>query len=227
MPERVASVTDHGPAPAGDPAVSVVLALHHRLDLLEHQLAARAADPEALAAQYVVVIDGPGLAEPATRAAPALADLYRLPLRLVVLAAAGGRAAALDAGAAHADGELLVLMGGDVLPAAPGWLSALAATGAPAAPALLDEHGAPITAPPLDEPCLLVAAGAFRDAGGFGDGFPGGEGAGADLVRRLERAGHPLQRPRDAVVHWLRADAPTVMPQARLRERDEAAWPAG
>ena len=210
---RVTAVTDHGPAPAGEPAVSVVVALHHRLDLLEHQVATRAGDPEARAAQQVVVIDGPGLAEPATRAAPALADLYRLPLRLVILGAAGGRAVALDAGAAHADGELLVLMGGDVLPAAPGWISALAAAGTPAAPALLDEHGAPLPPPP-DEPCLLVAADAFRDAGGFGDRSPGGEGAAADLVRRLAHAGHPLHHPPDAVVHWLRTDAPTIVPAA-------------
>ena len=228
---QVTSVTDHGPAPADDAVVSVVVALHHRLDLLEHQLAARARDPEARAAQQVVVIDGPGLADRAVHAAPALADLYRLPLRLVILGAPGGRAAALDTGAGEADGELLVLMGGDVLPAGSGWISALAAAGAPAAPTLLDEHGAPLPAPPIDEPCLLVAADAFRDVGGLGDRFPGGDGAAADLVRRLERAGHPLQRQPDAVMHWLRADAPTIVPEARrygawLREREEAAWRA-
>lgn len=225
----ISAVSDHGPR-EGDTAVSIVVALHHRFDLLEHQLAAFAADPETRDAELVYVIDGPGLADRATSAVPALADLYRMRLRLVVLAAPGGRAVALDAGASHARGRLLVLMRGDVLPQGAGWLSGLVAAGLPAAPALADENGTRCAALEADEPCLVVDAYAFREAGGFGARYPGGLGAGADLVRRLGAKGRALQRVDEVVVHWLRAlDDPTIAPQARrygawLRAQETGQW---
>lgn len=210
----VASVDDHGPT-ATAPDISIIVALHHRLDLLEHQIAAFAGDPLARSAQLVYVIDGPGIAGPATAGAPLLADLYRMPLRLVVLAAPGGRGVALDAAAAHADGRVLVTMAGGVVPASPGWLGPLTAAGGLAAPTLLDEHGAPLAPSPLDEPCLVVGADLFHRSGGFGSRFPGGLGAADDLVRRLAVEA-PLRRIETATVHWLRtADEPTVVPGAR------------
>jgi hypothetical protein len=211
----VTAVSDHGP-PGGDARVSIVVALHHRLDLLEHQLAAFAADPEARAAELVYVIDGAGIAQPATAAVPALADLYRMRVRLVVLGAPAGRAVALDAGASQAAGRLLAFMCGDVLPEGAGWLSTLAAAGSPAAPALADEHGMRFATPPADEPCLIVRADAFQEAGGFGARYPGGVGAGADLVRRLDDHGHALRRADEVVLRWLGGvDAPTITPEAR------------
>ena len=226
----VSTVSDHGPR-RGDALISIVVALHHRLDLLEHQLAAFAADAEARAAELVYVIDGPGLAEPATKAVRELADLYRMRMCLVTLAAPGGRAVALDAGAAHARGRVLVLMGGDILPPAARWLTTLVAGGPPAVPALADELGRRCTAHPADEPCLVVDADAFHAAGGYGAGYPGGTGAGADLVRRLADDGRDLRRVDDVVLHWLRgADEPTIAPQARrygawLRAREAARCP--
>lgn len=166
-------------------SASIVVALHHRLDLLEHQLAAFAGDPDARRAQLVYVLDGPGVAEPAATVVPQLADLYRLPVHTVPLPRPVGRAAAFEAGAAQADGDVVVFMGGGVIPTAPGWLAALATVGAAAAPAYLDEHGAPVVPPPEVEPCLAVPRGA-----------PSGP------VRRV-----------DAMVTWLQgADEPTEVP---------------
>ena len=139
--------------------VSIVVALHHRLDLLEHQLAAFAADPDARAAQLVYVVDGPGVAEPAEVAVPRLTDLYRMPVRAVALPSPAGRAAAFDAGAAQADGDVLVFMSGGVIPVERGWLARLADAGCAAAPRYADEHGAPLEPPPGLEPCLAVPRG--------------------------------------------------------------------
>ena len=227
---RVAAVSDHGPPPA-DGSASIVVALHHRLDLLEHQLAAFAGDPGTKDLQLVYVIDGPGLAEPAAELAPLLADLYRVRIRIVTLAAPGGRAIALDAGAQHADAPLLVLAGGGVIPSSPDWLAELAAAAPAAAPALLDEHGEPCAIAPHEHPCLLVAADAFRRAGGFGARLPGGLGAGRDLARRLHEHGVSVTHVGAATVTWRReADEPTVVPGARryaawLQAREEAECP--
>ena len=166
-------------------AVSIVVALHHRLDLLEHQLAAFAADPDARDAELVYVLDGPGVAEPAAVRVPQLEELYRRHVKTVSLSAPAGRAAAFDAGAEQAAGDVLVFMDGGVIPRSPGWLGALAAAGCAAAPALLDEHGVPVEPPPGVEPCLAVPRGAPRSP-----------------VRRV-----------DVAVHWLAgADEPTEVP---------------
>ena len=222
---RPASLSDHGP-PRDRAATAIVTVLHHRLDLLEHQLAAFAADPDARVARIVCVIDGPGLAAPAVEQVPLVADLYGTSMRLVVLQAPGGRAVALGEGAAVAEADTLVLMQGDAIPTVPGWLGALRAAGSPAAPILLDEHDVAHPEAVRDEPCLLVEAQAFADAGGLGTRFPGGFGAVADLARRLGG----VRRVDGAIVHWLGGvDEPTLVPEARrygawLTAREEERW---
>lgn len=174
--------------------LAIVVVLHHRLDLLEHQLAAFAGDPHAREARVVCVVDGPGLAAPAAEAVPLLADLYGIDLRLVALPEPGGRAAGLNAGADAADADALVLLHGGAIATEPGWLGALLAAGAPAAPVLLDEHGAPHPREPEDEPCLLVAGDTRLEP-----------------RRRLDG----VRRVPEAQVHWLaRADEPTVLEEA-------------
>jgi GT2 family glycosyltransferase len=125
---KIASVVQFGdPHPAENPEVSIVVPLFQRLDLMEHQLAQFADDPEVGRSDLIYVLDSPELASDAYRLAPHLADLYGVPFRLVVLSRNGGVAIATNRAASLARGRLLLLMDSDVIPAEPGWLGHLAA----------------------------------------------------------------------------------------------------
>jgi sulfotransferase family protein len=130
------------------PTVSLVIAVR-RLDRIEHQLGQFARDPELKSDDVeLIYVTPPGTADdPAEAIVEQLQELYAIPLRLTVLSHPARRARALNLGASLARGAVLVLLSGDVLPAAPGWLSALtgvlagsAEIGA-VAPKLLREDG--------------------------------------------------------------------------------------
>jgi GT2 family glycosyltransferase len=123
---EVEEVEDFGAVPA-EPEVSVVVPLYRRVDLIEHQLAQFANDPEMLAAELIYVLDSPELAAEFLPRVSELHDLYRMPFRLAILTRNGGFAIASNRGAGYARGRLLLLLDSDVLPARPGWLAELAA----------------------------------------------------------------------------------------------------
>ena len=100
--------------------------LYKRVDLVPHQLAQFASDPELSKAELIYVLDSPELAEPTLSEAARLFELYRVPFRLVILSRNGGFAVANNRGASLATGRLLLLLNSDVLPAGPGWLGRLA-----------------------------------------------------------------------------------------------------
>ena len=108
------------------PDVSIVVPLYKRVDLLGHQLAQFACDPELSEAELIYVLDSPELSTATLADAARLFELYRVPFRIATLSRNGGFAVANNCGASLASGRLLLLLNSDVLPAHPGWLSRMA-----------------------------------------------------------------------------------------------------
>jgi GT2 family glycosyltransferase len=113
--------------PVTSPEISIVVPVYSRIDLVEHQLAQFVYDPEVRSAELIYVLDSPALQEWLGGAAEELFDLYRVPFRAIALEQASGFAAATNAGAAAANGRLLLLMNSDVFPDRPGWLGKMKA----------------------------------------------------------------------------------------------------
>jgi GT2 family glycosyltransferase len=111
---------------ARSPDVSIVVPLYKRVDLLQHQLAQFASDPELSDADLIYVLDSPELSEPTLAEAGRLFELYRVPFRIATLSRNGGFGVANNRGASLAEGRLLLLLNSDVLPASHGWLGRLA-----------------------------------------------------------------------------------------------------
>ncbi len=108
------------------PRTSLIVPLFNRLDLVEHQLAQLAGDPDLAACEVIYVLDSPELEREFEPLVFHLSRLYQIPLKGVVLSRNAGYAAAINAGAAHARGCLLVLQHSDVFADRPGWLAQLA-----------------------------------------------------------------------------------------------------
>jgi GT2 family glycosyltransferase len=121
---EVEEVDEFGAVPSAAD-VSVVIPLYRRVDLMEHQLAQFANDPELAAAELIFVLDSPELAPELLPRAAELYELYRVPFRLATLSRNGGFAVASNKGAALAGGRMLALLDSDVLPSGPGWLGRL------------------------------------------------------------------------------------------------------
>ena len=113
-----------GEQPAS-PQVSILVPLYGRLDLLEHQMAQFADDPELHRAELIYVLDSPELKADLLSMAEGLFRLYRLPFRIIVLSENAGFSTANNIAASRARGQLLLLLNSDVLPNEPGWLSKL------------------------------------------------------------------------------------------------------
>lgn len=110
------------------PAVSVVIPLHRRTDLIEHQFAQFAEDPDLQGAELTYVVDR-SLAGKLVETLDQLDELYGLPARVAVISETShiGESAVANAGASVARGDRLLLLGGDVFPARSGWLGAMRA----------------------------------------------------------------------------------------------------
>jgi GT2 family glycosyltransferase len=121
----VGEVETHGEVPA-QPEVSVIVPLYERIDLLEHQIAQFADDPELRACELLYVLDSPADADHLRRFAAELWRLYGLPFRVAFLTGSGGVALARNLGAEVASGRRLLFLDSDVMPVAPGWLGTLA-----------------------------------------------------------------------------------------------------
>lgn len=122
----IVEVAAYGRAPRSA-AVSVVVPLQRRVDLIEHQFAQFAADPELQVCELLYVLDDPEQGEGLEELAGELFALYGLPFRLAALTEAAGLPIACDLGASLTRGERLLLLGADVLPDRPGWLGVMAA----------------------------------------------------------------------------------------------------
>jgi GT2 family glycosyltransferase len=121
---EIDEVEELGAVPA-EPDVSIVVPLYRRVDLIEHQLAQFANDPELRECELIFVLDSPELAAELLPRVALLHDLYRVPFRLAVLTRNAGFAVATNLGASLARGRLLLALNSDVLPDRPGWLGRL------------------------------------------------------------------------------------------------------
>lgn len=123
---RVAIATSdcHGNSPSR-PDVSIVVPLDRRIDLLEHQLAQFADDPELRACELIYVLHCPDRSEQLRELALGLFSLYGLPFRVITLTADGGSALATNIGAGVAAGGRLLLLNREVMPVRHGWLGRL------------------------------------------------------------------------------------------------------
>lgn len=111
--------------PPPEPAVSIVIPLYRRLDLMEHQWAQFFLDADLRRADVIYVLDSPDDEPALLELARQLHALYDLSCRIVIMTHNGGYARACNAGASIARGRLLLLMNSDVLPAHPGWLTTM------------------------------------------------------------------------------------------------------
>ncbi len=119
---RIDAVTEFG-TPPERPEFSLVIPLR-KMDRVEHQLVQFARDPDFARVELTFVI-APGLVPAFRWRAHDWSDLFRLGFRAAELSADVSRPRAFNLGAAIARAETLVLMQGDVFPAAPGWLGPL------------------------------------------------------------------------------------------------------
>jgi O-antigen biosynthesis protein len=118
---EVESIVDYG-APNTSPAVSIVVTLYGRIELLHHQVVNLAQDPGMREAELIYVLDSPELAEPLHHLASQIHALHGFPFRVVKLSRNAGFPVANIMGTALARGRLLLLLNSDVLPDRPGWL---------------------------------------------------------------------------------------------------------
>lgn len=118
------SCDHHGEGPT-DPEVSIVVALDRRIELLEHQLAQFADDPDVHGCELVYVLCDPDEGERLRELAAGLFELYGLPFRVLLPGAPAGPGLAANLGAQSASGARLLLLGPSVIPEERGWLETL------------------------------------------------------------------------------------------------------
>ena len=121
------SLLSYGSGPSA-PEVSLIIPLHRRTDLMQHQLAQFANDPELRDLELIYVLDSPEVLRLVDLEAAGLHDLYRQPFKVAALRHNAGVAGARNVGASVAKGRLLVFCDSDVLPSSAGWVEALAET---------------------------------------------------------------------------------------------------
>ena len=124
---RAARTLSFGSSPS-NPELSIVVPLYGRVELMEHQLAQFANDPAISASELIYVLDDPsrGGAEFESYVFH-LAQLYRVPFRVLVMERNSGYAAANNVGAAAISAPFLLFLNSDVFPTKPGWTTSLLA----------------------------------------------------------------------------------------------------
>ncbi|MFN3462218.1 MAG: glycosyltransferase family 2 protein, partial [Oceanibaculum sp.] len=123
LPPEIVQLGD----PVPDPRFSVIVPLYRNLDYLRFQLGAFATDPAMRRAELIFVLDSPEQRADLVHFLSGLNQLYGLPMSIAVMSENFGYAAANNAGAALARGDILIMLNSDVVPEAPGWMRRLAA----------------------------------------------------------------------------------------------------
>jgi GT2 family glycosyltransferase len=114
-----------GRAGRHSPIVSIIVPLYRNLSFLRFQIAAFAAEPTIAESELIYVLDSPEQRRELEHLLRGLSELYGLPMKLVVMAANAGYAAANNEAARHATGRLMLLLNSDVIPERSGWLAPL------------------------------------------------------------------------------------------------------
>lgn len=105
--------------------ISVIVPLYGRFDFLRHQLAQFADDVDFRRVDLIYVVDDPGIVSETIALAARYQALFGIPFRILSYGENRGFAGANNIGVRHAIGETVVLLNSDVIPQAPGWISAL------------------------------------------------------------------------------------------------------
>lgn len=111
----------------GNAAVSIVVPLYGRADLVRHQLAQFAEDPDFRGVDLIYVVDDPGILDATLELAAKYQALFNVPFRVAWYYENRGFGGANNIGAHLARGEYLVLLNSDVIPRHPGWVATLRA----------------------------------------------------------------------------------------------------
>jgi GT2 family glycosyltransferase len=109
------------------PELSIIVPLYGRVELMEHQLAQFANDPAIFTTELIYVLDDPTRAAEFEFYAFHLAQLYRVPFKVLVMERNSGYSAANNVGAAASSAPFLLFLNSDVFPAKPGWTAHLLA----------------------------------------------------------------------------------------------------
>jgi len=124
---RLATSAAYGEA-AGAPEVSVIVPLDGQIERMRHQIAQFSNDPEFCSGgmvELIYVVDNVSVTEQLPRLALSLLGIYGVPFRTLELDRSCGPAAAGNAGARAASGNVLLFLGADVLPKQSGWVGQL------------------------------------------------------------------------------------------------------
>ncbi len=114
--------------PPVDPACSVIVPLHGRIDYAEVQVALLAQEGFGARHEVIYVVDDPPAAAAVLRLADSLFRRFALPLRLLLLDENVGFAPACNAGLGIARGRHVCFLNSDVFGPQPDWLDRLLAT---------------------------------------------------------------------------------------------------
>lgn len=134
-------------APPHKPEVTIAVLLGDDPNALRYQLAMFCDDPDFERADLVYVPRSPSMAAATLTLARSIQPHFRVPFRVLDGVHTSSPAEAINLSARAAEGKMLLLMSGDALPAARGWLSALRAAfsrpgdAAAVGPRLLSEDG--------------------------------------------------------------------------------------
>lgn len=173
--------------PVDAPRYSIIISLYRNLDYLRFQLGAFAIDPVMAETEIIFVLDSPEQRAELVHFLSGLHQLYGLPLTILIMSANFGYAAANNAAAAVARGQILLLLNSDVVPESPGWLPKLAA------PLLRQKKAVACGARLLfDDQSLQHAGMRFtRDAGGHWLNLHYHKGAPRDFAPALQTRAVP------------------------------------
>lgn len=125
-PATVAEEVQFG-APNSEARVSIVIPIYKAYELMRNQMAGFSLDPFFTRQDIILVLDSPEDSEQFKLWISRLYDLYKVPVRVLIMDKSGGFSRACNAGASAANALFLLFLNSDVFPKHPGWLESMLA----------------------------------------------------------------------------------------------------